>query len=75
MENGCHLSQNRFLAAVLALAIKALAPVAPPLRKAFGSLAYAPDLSVIPLDDYCLLTPADAIKAAEAGFRNDVACV
>ena len=63
-ENGRKLGQGK----LLAVAVRCLAPVLPPLRKAFGNLTYAPALSVVPQGDYCLWSPREAVKATEVGW-------
>ena len=66
MENGRPFRKSK----LLAWAVKCLAPVLPGLRKAFGSLAYAYDLSAISPEDYCRWSPQEAIKATEAAWHK-----
>jgi len=55
----------------LGSAVRRLAPVAPRLRKAFGNLTYAWDLSVIPSEDYCIWNTRSAVRATESGWRAE----
>ena len=48
--------------------IKPAARVLPMIHKAFGNLTYAKSLSVLPINEYCTLSPRDAITATELGW-------
>ena len=65
-ENGRPVKRSVWLGA----AVRALAPVVPQLKKAFGNLTYAYELSVIPCEDYCKLDARDAVRATEAGWTE-----
>ena len=63
-EQGRVLRRSKLLGA----AIRCLAPVLPAAGKAFGNLTYAPGLSVIPADTYCLWDLREAIKVTETAW-------
>jgi hypothetical protein len=64
MENKRTVTKSMWLGA----AVQLLAPVVPKLRKAFGNLTYACDLSVIPVEDYCKWNVRNAVRMTESGW-------
>ena len=64
-ENGQSMQRSRLLRIILL----PLMFVIPHLRRAFGNLTTDPDLSQMPLEDYCLWSSRAAIKETEASFR------
>ncbi|MCL1805747.1 MAG: NAD-dependent epimerase/dehydratase family protein [Clostridiales bacterium] len=52
----------------LGTTIRYLGPVVPRLRKAFGNLTYARELSGIPFEDYCGWNTRSAVRATESNW-------